>query len=119
MDLEKRYFALLQSIRQVGRAQIGRVLGTVGSTRGNYKAWMDLLERSYFVRAEVNAVCKLLIDKGIMTHDEWRQRIVDELESYLKNLSAQWPELEFSEIGMTVKDPKAFAKRMAEERWPE
>jgi len=119
MDLQKRLTALLQSVRQAGRAQIGRVLGTVESTRGNYKTWIDLLERSYFLRVEVNALLGLLVDKGIVTHDEWLQRLVDELEAYLKDLSSQWPELEFTEVGMTIKDTKAFAKRMADERWPE
>ena len=107
IDRDKVIHDLGMRLRQIGRAQVGRILGTVLNTDGNYKAMIDLLERSYFLRAEVNALASLLIAKGVFTHPEFAKQVEEEMRIYFKACAAEWPELEFTPTGITVLDPPA------------
>lgn len=53
LDRSASIYSLGMKLRQVGRVQIGRILGSVTNQHGGYKALIDLLERSYFMRAEI------------------------------------------------------------------
>jgi hypothetical protein len=118
MDRNREILGLAQRLRQIGRANIGRVLGTVVTTAGRYKLWVDLLERSYFLRAEVNALSKLLLDKGVCTQEELQAAFAGEYKHLLASMSEEWPELTFEETGFTVIDPQAFSARLKREDWP-
>lgn len=118
--LRNAYLNLCQRLRQFGRLDAGRLLGTVPSTHGGYLAWMDLFEKAVFLRAEGNAVVKLLMDKGIVTQGEWLERVTDEMAHMMTVYGEKWPEIEVdaSGSGFTVKDLQAFAKRCQKEGWP-
>ena len=118
IDRSESLFAWGMKCRQVGRMQIARILGSVPSTKGSYKALIDLLERCYFMRAELNALAGILIKKQIMTVEEWQKHMDDELQHYFAAISKEWPEIEFTDKGFTVKDPKALAERAQREGWP-
>src|SRR5580693_8488814 len=117
IDRSASIFAGAMKLRQVGRAQIGRLLGSVPSTSGGYKALIELIERSYFMRAELNVMVDLLIDRGIISEAEWKKRIDVELGAYLRQVAAEWPEMEFNEDGYVIKDPKALAEHARREGW--
>jgi hypothetical protein len=117
-QLEKRAYDLAMTLRQFGRLQIGRLFGSVRTTEGRYKATIDLLERCYFIRAEMNATTKLLLDKGIVTQAELLAYHVAEYELYVAALRKDWPEVDVGSAGFTVKDAPAFAARAKAERWP-
>lgn len=118
IELEKRAYTLAQTIRQFGRLQCGRLFGTVRTTEGRYKAMMDLLERCYFMRAELNAIAAILIDKGVVTREEFLTQHVAEFERYLAALRKEWPEIEVSTTGYTIKDVDALQRRTKSESWP-
>jgi len=118
IDRDKSIFGLGMKLRQVGRVHIGRILGSVPNTSGAYKSLIDLLERCYFMRAEINALSKILLDKRIVTNEEFRRYIDDEMRHYFGEVAKDWPEIEFREDGFTIKDAKAFAERSAREGWP-
>ena len=118
VDFSVSIRGLAQKLRQVGRMQIGRILGTVPSDHGGYKALIDLIERSYFVRAELNAVTDLLVTKGIVTSYELQKAFDNDYRVLFEAVSKKWPEIEFTEAGCTIKDPKALAERMKREGWP-
>lgn len=118
IELEKRAYTLAQTIRQFGRLQCGRLFGTVRTTKGRYKAMMDLLERCYFMRAELNAIAAILIDKGVVTREEFLTQHVAEFERYLAALRKEWPEIEVSTTGYTIKDVDALQRRTKSESWP-
>jgi hypothetical protein len=118
IDRSSAIFSWCMKIRQVGRIQLGRVLGTVSNTKGSYKAWIDLLERSYFMRAEINALTALLIKKGAFTEAEWMKQWEEEASSFFKEVSKDWPEVEFTDYGYTIVDPVALAERSKREGWP-
>jgi hypothetical protein len=105
-------------LRQVGRMQIGRLLGSVPNTHGGYKALIDLLERCYFMRAEINAVASLLIEKKVITVAEWQKGVDEEFGRYFAAVAKDWPEIEFGDDGFTIKDAQALAERSKRERWP-
>ena len=105
-------------LRQFGRLQLGRLVGTVLGSEGRYRAAMDLLERCYFMRAELNAVVKILIDKKIVTAEEWEKTCTEEYEWYVAQLAKDWPEIKVTATGYTILDPVVFARRSKEEGWP-
>lgn len=98
--------------------QVSRLLGTVSNTNGAYKALIDLLERSAFMRVELNAMAALLLEKGTFTHAEWQKSIEKEARIYFEECAEAWPELRFEEHAVVVIDPQALAKRSREEGWP-
>lgn len=118
IDRSESLHSLGMKLRQVGRAQIARLLGSVPNTHGGYKALIDLLERCYFMRAELNAVATLLIDKKIITIAEWQKYVDEEFGRYFTAVAKDWPEIEFGDDGFTIKDPKALAERAKREGWP-
>jgi hypothetical protein len=118
IDRSQSLFAWGMRLRQVGRMQIGRILGSVPSTRGSYKAFIDLLERCYFMRAELNALAGILIDKKVMTVTEWQKRVDEEMAHYFAAIAKDWPEIEFRDDGFIIKDVKALQERSTREGWP-
>ncbi len=118
MSFDKVIFNLCMKLRQFGRLQVCRLLGTVSNEDGSYKAWIDLLERSYIMRAELNAVVSILIEKGIATPDEIQAKMAGEMSDYVDELAKKWPEVEVEENGFTIKDIQAFAARSKRENWP-
>jgi hypothetical protein len=118
IDRQQLLDGLCMKLRQVGRMQISRILGTVPNTAGRYKAWIDLLERSYFMRAELNALAGLLLEKKVFTEAEWTRKLEGELRFFFEALAKQWPEIEFTTSGFNVIDPQALAARSRSEMWP-
>lgn len=118
--LEETYRNLLQRLRQFGRLQEGRIFGSTFDTDGRHKAWMDLFEKVIFARAELNALTKLLIDKGVFTQAEWLSQVTDEAAWLFEQEMKHWPEIEVAEDGKSfaIKDMQAFANRCQRERWP-
>lgn len=118
IDRNEAIHSLLMKLRQVGRIQIGRILGSVPSTSGSYMALIDLFERCYFMRAELNALANILIKKGVFTQPEWSKECEKQFREYLAILAEAWPEIEFTDSGYTIKDIKALQERAAREGWP-
>jgi hypothetical protein len=118
INRDERILSLGMKLRQVARVQFGRIFGTTPSTEGRYKAMMDLLERCYFMRAEINALTKILIDKGVCTTSDLQKAMDEEMSMYFKEVAAQFPEIEFGDRGFTIKDVAALAARSKIENWP-
>lgn len=115
--MNSRLKDLAMMLRQFGRLQIGRLVGTVSNQDGRYKAWIDLLERGYFMRAEINARTKILIDKKLLTVEELTRHMEEEYEHLAGELAKDWPEAKVTPTGITM-DADAMARRSKEERWP-
>src|SRR5271170_1357121 len=118
VDRSERIFSLMMKLRQVGRMQFGRIFGSALDSNGRYKAMIDVLERCYIMRAELNAVASILIEKKVITVEEWSAKIDAELTTYFEALAKDWPELEFKDDGVTIKNPRALADRSKREGWP-
>jgi hypothetical protein len=118
IDRTKVLHDLAMKLRQVGRIQIARILGTVPSTHGGYKALIDLFERCHFMRAEINAITSLMLAKGLVSEAEVSKAFEEEMAHYLAAVVKDWPEIEFQADGYTIKDVEALAKRSKREEWP-
>lgn len=105
-------------LRQYGRLACARLFGTIASDDGRYKAIVDLAERSYFVRAECSALARLLIEKGVVTEDEWTATCVEEYRALVAAVGRTWPEVEVHPDRYEVTDLAAHAARSKRERWP-
>lgn len=105
-------------LRQFGRLAAGRMFGTLANTDGRYLAVVDEWERSLFTRAEMNAVARILIDKGIISTAEWTAAVVEEYRHLADAMEKGWPELRVTETGIDVHDLAAHAERSRRERWP-
>lgn len=53
-----------------------------------------------------------------MTEAEWQKAWEDEMAHYFAAVAKDWPEIEFTDTGYTIKDPVAFAERSKREGWP-
>ena len=118
VDRSERLYGLAMRLRQIGRVQFGRIFGTAPSTSGRYKAMIDLLERCYFMRAEINALTGILLEKGVLTEAELARAFDREFADYLAACAKEWPEIEFRDDGFTIKNTAAFAERVKREGWP-
>lgn len=108
-----------QRLRQFGRLAASRLFGTLPTTSGRYKAVVDEWERSLLLRAEMNALVLLLVDKKVVTSAEWTARVVEEIRALADAHQKLWPELTTDEVGIHVHDAQAFAARSKSEGWPE
>jgi hypothetical protein len=116
--LTRELRAAAGQLRQYGRLAVSRLFGTVASTDGRYKAIVDLEERSLFTRAEMNAVARILLDKGVVTQAELTAAMVEEYRHLVAAVGKQWPELVVEEHAIHVKDLPAHAARARREGWP-
>lgn len=116
--LREQLRAAAQRLRQFGRLSASRMFGTQLATDGRYKAVMGIEERGLFARAELNAVARLLVDKGVVTEAEWTARVIEEMRHLADAHAKQWPELTAKEDGLHVHDLAAHAQRSKDERWP-
>lgn len=107
-----------QRLRQFGRLSASRMFGTLLATDGRYKAVVGMEERGLFARAELNALVRLLVDKGVFTEAEWTERVAAEMEHLAAEHAKQWPELRAEPDGIHVHDLPRHAKRSRDERWP-
>lgn len=111
-------------LRQWGRYQIGRALGTVAASSGTFKAFIDLWELALFTRAEINALTKIMRDRLYIDDELWSKTLYDEYKHLATAKEASIPEIELSfspETGTGViryKDMEAAAKRARDEQWP-
>lgn len=117
--IEDELFQAFMRVRQFARYSTGRLLGTVAASRGSYRFVMDLLEKATYLRIEVNAISKLLIDKGVMTEKEWGETLLDEVQHFEREMQKQWPEVTVQQDGggYTL-DVQGAVKRCHEEQWP-
>lgn len=116
--LARELRAAAGQLRQYGRLAASRMFGTLSSEDGRYKAVVDLSERSLFTRAEMNAVARILIDKGVVTQAELTAVMVEEYRHLVAAVGKTWPELTVEEHAIHVTDLPAHAARAKREGWP-
>jgi hypothetical protein len=78
------YVDLQRKISQFGKIAVSRILGTTSETNGGTKAIRSLEEARILFRAELTAISKILIDKKIVTVDEYTEACCLEMEEQIK-----------------------------------
>jgi hypothetical protein len=120
MSLSDELHRAFSRLRQFGRIAIGRITGTTTAKNGRYKSLLELDECRHFQRVELNALTRVLLDKGVITTPELQAILLEEAKTYETSLAKLWPEIEVADDGRSyaIKDIPALARRAREEEWP-
>lgn len=119
IDRSEALIAAYSRLRQFARYSVGRMFGTTTAAHPGYRHMLDLGESKLAHRAEINALTKVLQDKGIVTQAEWGKFLEEELVLAEKDQRELFPEVTPAADGRSFSlDVAASAKRMREEGWP-
>ena len=71
----------------------------------------DHREVTLLLRAEVNALLYMLVDKGLVSEEEWNEALEREAELLQRALEGQFPGVKATDDGLTI-DTQAAASWM-------
>ena len=94
----------------------GRWLGTRATDDPQAKAARDLFDQMNCLRADVNALSRLLIDKKVITAEEFTAQIQDEAKWLCEQYEKTFPGFRATDEGMVIYDMKAG--RETTKGWP-
>lgn len=80
----------------------GWQLGTRAKGDPECDAVRDHREATLLMRAEVNALASLLVEKGVFTHDEWSAQLVIEANACSTQLEERFPGFSATDIGLAM-----------------
>ena len=119
IDRTQAVYDGLSRLRQYARYVIGRVTGSVASTDGKYKFFLEHAESRHFHRVELNALIVLLTEKKIIAEGEWEKYLLKEIEIYEESLKQQYPEVTVPSDGRSViVHTEGAYQRTKQEKWP-
>jgi hypothetical protein len=82
-------------------------LGTRPANDGECNAVKDHREATLFHRAELNAMLKLLLDKQVITHDEFNRCLLEEVKELDVAHERMFPGFKTTEFGLDLAMPIA------------
>ena len=85
----------------------GWQLGTRPDTDPECQAVRDHREVTMIMRAEINALTALLIDKGIMKSEDFRNQLIIDAELLDRNYELKFPGFKTNEYGVDIDVAKA------------
>jgi hypothetical protein len=80
----------------------GWQLGTRERGDPTSEAVRDHREVTLLLRAEVNALCMLMIKKGVFTQDEWDAQLVDDAQHLERQMELKFPGARAGDDGMHI-----------------
>lgn len=114
MKAYERMVASLNVLAKWRTVFAGRILGTQPKDNGPVAGYRDLFEKLLIQRAELTALSKVLMDKGVCSHDEYCRAVAWAAEDLSKALADAFPGYEATSYGIRM-DARA-AKTSA--GWP-
>lgn len=113
------YVSLANRLREFTRMAVYRILGYFDEHQytGAHLAIRNIEEARFLLRAELNALKKILIDKGVVSHAELDAETLDHLSTMLHTFSKAYPEITVSEDGKAVIDMVGLKSRAEREHW--
>lgn len=75
---------------------------TVHSEHPRFKAMSDLRELTMFLRAETNALAIIMVEKGIMTREEYTKQIEVECGVLSKQYERKFPGFKAAPFGLDI-----------------
>lgn len=108
MSLEERCYNALNRLTKWRSVFAGWQLGTRIDTDPECKAVKDHREVTILLRVEVTALIKILIDKGVMTLEDFQKAMIEEAELLNKDYERKFPGMTATDIGIR------YDKRAAE-----
>lgn len=114
-QLRTKCFNALNRLAKWRVVFVGWQLGTRMKGDAEADAVRDHRELTIALRVEVNAMIGLLVDKNLITQEEWFQRLTKEAESLEKDYEARFPGYKATDVGMTIDVQQAVK---TSEGWP-
>lgn len=84
----------------------GRILGTRPDSDPATQGIRDLLDKAVTLRVEVTTITRLLLEKGVVTPDEWFAVMGEEADFIDKAYEAEWPGIHTTDYGVTIENPE-------------
>jgi hypothetical protein len=88
-------------------------LGTRSQDAPGVQAMRSLMEFRLILRAEVNTIAVLLIDKGVFTHDEYNAQLTIEADVHERRMQQDFPGYRATDEGMTITPTVAAETNLA------
>jgi hypothetical protein len=108
MSLEQRCYNALNRLTKWRSVFAGWQLGTRTDTDPECKAVKDHREVTILLRVEVTSLAKILIDKGVMTQEDFQHEMIKEAELLSQDYERRFPGMKATDIGIR------YDKRAAE-----
>lgn len=99
-----------------GFVLVSRILGTRTAEDQQCKGMRDIITQNLMLRAEVNALTALLVEKGLFTSEELQARLQGEAKWLCERYEAQFPGARAGDVGMDIYDVQLYAKTT--KGWP-
>ena len=98
--LAARCHAAMNRVTKWRSVFAGWQLGTRSDTDPECKAVKDHREVTILLRVEMTAITRLLLDKGIITQEDFTQACIDEAEMLNKDYERRFPGMQATDSGM-------------------
>jgi hypothetical protein len=111
-NLAQRCYAALNRLTKWRTIFAGWQLGTRAKGDPESDAVRDHREVTILLRAEVSALSKILLDKGVMTEEDFQHGMIEEAEMLSKDYEKKFPGCKATDIGiqMDVSKVKEYMK---------
>ena len=99
-SLQQKFEATMNRLVKWRSAFAGWQLGTRPIGDPECDAVRDHREVTILMRTEINALLKLMVDKGVFTVEEFQKGMIDEAEMLSKDYEAKFPGMKATDIGI-------------------
>lgn len=100
-SLEEKCFSALNRITKWRTVFAGWQLGTRSKSDPECQAVKDHRELSILTRLEISAFTKLLVQKGIITVEEFQEAMIEEADLLEKDYERKFPGIKAADDGIT------------------
>ena len=99
-DLAQRCYNALNQLTKWRNVFAGWQLGTRLQDDPECKAVKDHREVTILLRVEVTALAKILLNKGVMTQEDFQHAMIEEAELLSKDYERRFPGMKATSIGI-------------------
>jgi len=114
--MEENKIDWLNRLHHWGFILVSRIVGTKPATDHPTKGIRDVINKTLYLRAEVNAQTNLLIKKGLFTEAEFNEQLQEECRLLCAQYEKAFPGVRASELGIEIFDTRKFAETA--KGWP-
>jgi hypothetical protein len=101
-DLGRLAYQTLNRLAKWRAHFAGWQLGTRARGDPEAEAVRDTQERLLLMRAELTALTRVMLDKGLVTQDDIQSAVVIEAEALMHALEARWPGMKATDDGLSM-----------------
>lgn len=117
IDPRAAYERALNRLNHWGMLLAGRIGGTLHKDDPRSKGYRDLFQKYLILRAEANAIAAVLLEKGIVTREDFTKRITEEAAHLDQTYEQQYPGVRASDTGLDFYDLPKVQEWM--KGWPQ